>query len=310
MFEKAIVKGWLGGFQVSSNGIRVSHLQFADDTLVFLDADIAQVRYLKYLLLTYAMASGLHTNFAKTSLFAVGDVPNMEALTEIMGCASASFPSSYLGLPLGASSRDVRKWDKIVEMCKARLPTWKRGIVSKGGKLTLIKHVLLSLLVYQFSLFLAPRSVIKQIERTICKFLWDAANGDKKHHWVGLKSVCKPLSQGGLGVRRLKPLNRALLMKWWWRLGKENNALWAKIIHEKYGDRNSRWRTKDTKDLYEVSIWRHINSVANTFFGAIQFKIGTVLRLDYGKKSGVVKESLLLSVLLFTLFQVLRTFPY
>lgn len=154
------MKGWLGGFQVTSNGIKVSHLQFADDTLVFLDADITQIRYLKYLLLTYEMATGLRTNFAKTNIFPVGEVPNMEELTDIMGCTSGSFPSSYLGLPLGAKSRGRGIWDKVIEACKARLPTWKCGPFSKGGKLTLIKSVLLSLPVYQFSLFLAPQSVI------------------------------------------------------------------------------------------------------------------------------------------------------
>lgn len=50
--------------------------------------------------------------------------------------------------------------------------------------------------------------------------------------------------------------------------------MWAKIVHEKYGDPNSIWKTKVPKDSYGVSIWRHINSVADMLFGFIQFKIG------------------------------------
>lgn len=42
MFSKAAEVGWMGGFQVKPNGTKVSHLQFADDTLVFLDANINQ----------------------------------------------------------------------------------------------------------------------------------------------------------------------------------------------------------------------------------------------------------------------------
>lgn len=97
MFEKATLAGWIGGFTVKKDGIEVSHLQFADDTLVFLDAKVEQLRYLKYILLCFDAASGLHTNFSKTSLFAVGDITNMDGLTEVMGCASGSFSCQLLG---------------------------------------------------------------------------------------------------------------------------------------------------------------------------------------------------------------------
>lgn len=86
-----------------------------------------------------------------------------------------------------------------------------------------------------------PLNIIKQIEQTICNFLWDDANGGNKHHWVGWKILYKPSSRGVLGIKRLNPMNKALLMEWWWRIGKEKDAVWAKIIKEKYGNRNSIW---------------------------------------------------------------------
>lgn len=131
------------------------------------------------------------------------------------------FPANYLGMPLGAKSNSKSKWDKVVEICKSRLSTWKRGVLSKGGRLTLIiKSVLLSLPVYYFSLFVAPISVVKQIESTIRNFLWDDANGGKKHHWVGWKKVSIPRARGGLGIRNLKGMNRALLKKMVVEIGK------------------------------------------------------------------------------------------
>lgn len=79
-----------------------------------MDADLTQIRYVKYIMLTYELASGLQTNFSKTNLFAVGEVPNMDALTDLMGCVSATFPTTYLGLPLGAKSRAGSKLDKVI----------------------------------------------------------------------------------------------------------------------------------------------------------------------------------------------------
>lgn len=35
-----------------------------------------------------------------------------------------------------------------------------------------------------------------------------------------------PKSKGGLGIRRLKQMNQALLGKWLWRFGEEPASLW------------------------------------------------------------------------------------
>lgn len=43
-----------------------------------------------------------------------------------------------------------------------------------------------------------------------------------------------PKDKGGLGIRRIKQMNVSLLLKWWWRFGKEKNALWRKSIAAKY----------------------------------------------------------------------------
>lgn len=233
MFTKATEMGWMGGFEVKEKGTKISHLQFSDDTLVFLDADINQIRYLKYNLLLFEYVSGLKTNFSKSNIFAVGDVINLDNLAEVFGCSVAAFLSTYLGLPLGEKSLSCSKWDRIVELCKIRLASWKKGLLSKAGKLTLIRSVLLSIPVYYFSLFMCPNKVISKIEKIFRDFLWHDMDNRKKHHWVRWNRVCQPFRKGGLAIRSLKKMNRSLLMKWWWRLGKEEHALWEIIIKEK-----------------------------------------------------------------------------
>ncbi|XP_026437418.1 uncharacterized protein LOC113335613 [Papaver somniferum] len=44
LINDAVSRGQLTGFQVVEHGTMISHLQFADDTLIFIDASVEEVR--------------------------------------------------------------------------------------------------------------------------------------------------------------------------------------------------------------------------------------------------------------------------
>ena len=67
-------------------------------------------------------------------------------------------------------------------------------------------------------------------------FLWSVISGDSKLHLVKLAKVCRLVQIRGLGIRRLRSINSALLGKWLWRYGIETDALWRKVIEAKYGN--------------------------------------------------------------------------
>ena len=50
----------------------LSILQYADDTLLFLDNDLAKASNLKLLLLAFELVSGLKINYHKSELFCFG----------------------------------------------------------------------------------------------------------------------------------------------------------------------------------------------------------------------------------------------
>ena len=61
--------------------IMVSHLLFADDTLVMCDADIDQM-FLRLILSWFEIVSGLKINLDKSELVPMGVVPNSEMLVD------------------------------------------------------------------------------------------------------------------------------------------------------------------------------------------------------------------------------------
>ncbi|WMV37861.1 hypothetical protein MTR67_031246 [Solanum verrucosum] len=90
-------------------------LLFADDTLIFCGAEKSQVHYLNLTLMLFQAISGLHINIPKNIIYPVNVVPDLEEMADIMYCNTGSFPTTYLGLPLGASQRSAEIWSVVIE---------------------------------------------------------------------------------------------------------------------------------------------------------------------------------------------------
>ena len=75
--------------------MQISHLLYADDTLIFCDAKAEQVSYIKVVLVIFEAVSGLAVNWAKSSIFQVKEVANIQ----------------MLGMPLGNNHKELVIWD-------------------------------------------------------------------------------------------------------------------------------------------------------------------------------------------------------
>ena len=80
----------------------------------------------------------LRINLDKSELIPLGCVDNVKDLVVKLGCKVGSLPSSYLGMPLGATIKSMATWDEMEERFHKRLAMWKRQYISKGGRITLI----------------------------------------------------------------------------------------------------------------------------------------------------------------------------
>ena len=137
--------GFLCGFQVGSHrqgSVHISHLLFADDTILFCDASREQLLYIQMVLIFFEAMTGLKVNVGKSEIVPIGDVGNLNALARTLCCKVGTLPLRYMGMPLEAHYKDSSTWNPIIEKMENRLSGWKRLYLSTCGRLTLLKSTL------------------------------------------------------------------------------------------------------------------------------------------------------------------------
>ena len=78
----------------------VSVLQYADDTIIFMEHDLAEARNMKLVLCLFEQLSGLEINFHKSELFCFGRAnEEQEAYKQLFGCELGALPFTYLVYP-------------------------------------------------------------------------------------------------------------------------------------------------------------------------------------------------------------------
>ncbi|XP_077251907.1 uncharacterized protein LOC143891153 [Tasmannia lanceolata] len=198
------------GFRIGLEEVEVSHLQFDDDTLLFCEPEIGQVRNLKAILRCYELISGQKSNFHKSKIFAL-NIPEERAqeIAVILGCVSLRIEQIQRRFLLGGNED-------------------KRGIA-------LVK-------------------------------------------WEG---VCVPIKLGGLGIRRIRDFNHALLGKWLWRFGDEHDCWWVKVIRSKYGCDMGKWESLDLFAKKGLSVWRDILKMSFLFMLNVRFRVYGGARISF-----------------------------
>ncbi len=262
----------------------ISHLLFANDTLLFCDADLHQLASLCLAFTWFEAIYGLKINLGKSEIVLVGEVSNINILVDILGCHLGSFPMKYLGMPLRASYKEKNIWNPILEKVEKRLVGWKHLYLSKGRRVTLLKSTLSCLSTYYLSPFPMSSSVANCLEKLQRYFLWGGLEEEKHFHLVRWEKVCMLFQNGGLAIKNLHLFNQALLGKWTWHFGTERNHILRKFIEPKNGCDRGGWCSKLVNSPFGVSLWKTIWKDWNSFRRFISFEVGDESRLSFWHK--------------------------
>ena len=171
LFHEAVSHNLFKGIKVGYDGLLVSHLQYADDTIIFCEPVTEQLLNVKRVLRCFQVMSGLKINFQKSSLFGIDvEQQTLQEWADMICCKVESLPVTYLGLPLGARSNSTKIWEPVVAKFEKRLAGWKSNLLSMGGRVTMLKSVLASLPIYFLSLFqisVTIKEILDKIQRKI-----------------------------------------------------------------------------------------------------------------------------------------------
>ncbi|KAK2446576.1 hypothetical protein QL285_017365 [Trifolium repens] len=289
LMRTAVERHRFSGFVVGSNGVSVSHLQYADDTLCIGEASIENLWSLKAILRGFEKVSGLKVNFAKSCVIGVNVSDNFIRLASaFLNCRVGSVPFKYLGLPVGANPRRATAWEPMLVALRNRLGEWSNKYVSLGGRIVLLNAVLNAIPIFFLSFMKIPILVWKKVRRIQREFLWGSRNGRRRISWVKWDTVCKPKKWGGLGVRDIRAVNISLLAKWRWRLLHSDGAIWKDVIKAKYGEAamGRVCLEDDCKPWFSSLWWKDIHSIGenlevNWFMQGVRKVMGNGMNTNF-----------------------------
>jgi mannosylglycoprotein endo-beta-mannosidase len=111
----------------------LSILQYADDTILFLENGLAKARGLRVVLNAFERLFGLKINFHKSELYPFGETKERVAeYVELLGCKEGgSF--RYLGIPMSPSRLSNRDWRVVEERFQKSLVVGKVNSCPSGG---------------------------------------------------------------------------------------------------------------------------------------------------------------------------------
>ncbi|KAL9676049.1 hypothetical protein QQ045_004262 [Rhodiola kirilowii] len=115
ILNKAAEDDVLSGVEWVKNGDRMTHLQFADDTVLFCSAELKEVQFLKMILHSFEGCSGLKINFGKSMCYGIGlEEEEIMGFVKVLGCPVGSFPMKYLGMQVGVNPAKKSSWEPIL----------------------------------------------------------------------------------------------------------------------------------------------------------------------------------------------------
>ncbi|KAL0361161.1 UNVERIFIED_CONTAM: putative mitochondrial protein [Sesamum radiatum] len=235
MLQEAERRGEINGIDVSRQSPRISHLLFADDTIIFGKARDEALESIKRVLEVYERASGQQINLEKSSMVVSRNVSDVERarLARILGVQLVAKHDKYLGLPAIAGRSPAELFQSVKDRVWSRIQGWNAKLLSQGERGVLIKAVLQAIPTYVMSCFQLPDYLLHEIQRMIGDFWWHN-KGERRTHWVSWKRMCLPREEGGMGFRELKMFNTAMLAKQGWRILKRPDSMLTRVLKGKY----------------------------------------------------------------------------
>ncbi|KAL2246058.1 UNVERIFIED_CONTAM: hypothetical protein Sindi_2874000 [Sesamum indicum] len=271
---------------------KVFQLGFADDLLLFCRADLDSLRILKRGLDRFLEWSGLRLNVQKSHVIISRSAQGWkDQILAIMGFQEGQLPMRYLGLPLLSSRLSISDCQPLLLNIDARTNGWEGISLSYAGRIQIIKSVRSAMSIYWASAFILPKAIIKQIEKRFRTFLWKgtSTSGYVKVTW---KDVCKPINEGGQGIKDIVIFNRSLIAKKLCDVIRcDRTSIWVDWLKQGRLHNTSIWTINEKGGSWG---WRKMLRLRSSILPMMEFLIGEGSHSTCGRTRGTTWAHLLL----------------
>ncbi|XP_070011148.1 uncharacterized protein [Nicotiana sylvestris] len=157
-------------YAVDKHSPMITHLSYADDTILFTSGDLESIRLKMINLKIYEETSGQLINKEKSS-FLVAPKASQNFIEEIKmmkGFQHKHFPMTFLGAPINVGRKKVYYFNDMITKVTNRLQRWNNKLISAGGRAILVKLVLYSLSMHIMAATDPPMTTLNHIEKREC----------------------------------------------------------------------------------------------------------------------------------------------
>ena len=201
----------LKGIVIGDKEFRIS--QFADDTSLTLLYNQQNLDEVVFIFDKFYHLSGLKVNYDKTEILRIGSLKNSVAkFVTAKPFKWTNDPISVLGIVLSTDMDDLFDLNYIPQYRKIEnlIKVWKQRILTLYGKVTLINSLLLSQLIYKFSMLPTPPPYfLADVQKELSQFLWH----DKRPK-IKKDVLYNNLQNGGIRMTEITNKNKAIKTAW------------------------------------------------------------------------------------------------
>ena len=184
LLRKAERDSLIKGVSICRGGPRISHLFFADDSIIFCRASPDDSQALLNVLSVYERASGQKVNGAKTALFFSHNTPQPRhaQIMDLFRTSPTTQFEKYLGLPPIIGRSKKKAFNPIKDRVWRRLQGWNEKLLSQAGREVLIKAVIQAMPIYAMSCFKFPGGLCAELSSMAMRYWWGQRGEERKIH--------------------------------------------------------------------------------------------------------------------------------
>lgn len=187
LIEKKCSNGSWCSLKASRGNIKISHLFFADDLILFAKATKEIGGVISEVLRDFCLESSQKVSCTKSRIYFSPNI-GAELREEIcgkLGMFETNNFGKYLGFPIKHKGAPRRQFDFVADRVMKRLAGWKTKFLSFARRAVLVKSVMSAIPNHVMQGAALPNHLCDKLDKINRDFLWGSTNEKRKMHLVG-----------------------------------------------------------------------------------------------------------------------------